>query len=97
MLRYETRIRPAGSGQLRRNGTRVEFSHSGALRPTGIRSSARQCHWSAAKSQTRVIPFRQRRVVEPPSAGTTSNPNGVVRKAAWLALFAALASTLVGA
>ena len=96
MLRYATRTRPANVGQLRRNGTRVELPAASALRPAGVHSSAQRYHWSATKSQTRVIPFRQRRVVEP-STDATINDRGVVRKAAWLALFAALASTLVGA
>ena len=94
---FDTQMRSAQSGHLRRNGTRLQLVSSVPRRDGGIHRLARRPHWSAGKSQTRLTAYRQTGMVEPSTGTISGGGTGVFRKAAWLTLFAALASTLVSA
>lgn len=96
-IRFDTPMRFAESGHVRRNGTRLQLVSSVPRRDVGVRRSARRPHWSAGKSQTRLSAYRQTGIVERSTGTMTGHGTGVLRKAAWLTLFAALASTLVSA
>ena len=95
-IQFDTQARSAESGYLRRNGTRLQLVSSAPRRDVGVRRSARRPHWSAGKSQTRLSAYRQPGILAR-SAETMTHGTGVLRKAAWLTLFAALASAFVSA